>query len=111
VDPKDFNSEDEDEVNEYLLYKEKQEDDEEEGEEEGESSHGGLRISKNTSELIKDIIDLFNQKVNWSMGDILHELRDQPEAPVKHQVKELCKKLSGRGSKAVFELKTQYKIV
>ena len=60
IDPNDSNSDDDD-INEYHLYNEKHDSNDEEGEEERDNSHGGLRISKNTADLIKDIMDLFNQ--------------------------------------------------
>ena len=56
-----MNSQDEDEVNEYKLYNSDKNDDGESGEDEIES-RDGLRISKQTGELIQDIIGLFKEK-------------------------------------------------
>lgn len=69
------------------------------------------KFAKSKNELRGDIIDMFNRVEKWSWEQIKYEMSDQPEAPLKAMIMELCDKVqfSGQGGRAEFTLKNQFK--
>ena len=70
------------------------------------------RYVKPTDELRRDIMNLFKDKEQWSWEEIkTSHLSDQPDAPLKKEVQNLCDKVtgSGNGNAAVYVLKSLYK--
>ena len=69
------------------------------------------KFAKPTEELRSDIMELFHQQELWTWQQIKEShLSDQPEAPLKKQVQELCDKVSGNGNAARYKLKEALKM-
>ena len=70
------------------------------------------RVAKESYEIREDLLNLFKQKDTWNWEQIKNANSDQPEAPLKKTLLELCDKVPGTGSGngAEFVLKATFKM-
>lgn len=70
------------------------------------------RVAKEAHEIRDDLLSLFKQKDVWTWDEVKSENKDQPEAPLKKQLQELCDKVpnTGNGGNAQYLLKATFKI-